>query len=142
MTLVVCIDNDRGMTFFGRRQSTDRAVCERIAAEAADARLLMNVYSASRFRDVGKEITVCADPASEAKDDDVCFIEDADPSVLYGKIDKLIIYRWNKKYPRDRRLTVVPYDEGMRLESIADFRGSSHDRITEEIWVRRERAEE
>jgi len=137
MTVIVCLDTGRGMTFFGRRLSTDSAVRERIVSLAGSRRLVMNAYTASQFRGSGADIYVTCD-LSSLGDDDVCFAEDFDPSVFKDKISSLVIFRWNRKYPRDGEMSFYPYDEGMRLDSIRDFAGSSHERITEEIWTRTE----
>ena len=136
MTLIVCIDRDRGMTFFGKRQSADRVLYERILDAAHGRRLLMDRYSAFQFGERAKDICVVDDPAREAKDDDVVFVEDTATAGCAENKDTLIIYRWNKKYPHDTEFDIFPFDEGMRLECMTDLAGSSHERITEEIWVR------
>ena len=141
MTVIVCIDTGRGMTFFGRRQSTDSVLRERIIAHAEGRPLVMDSYSASQFRDDDAPIEVTEEPFA-AGPDAVVFTEDADPGPFAALADRLIIYRWNRIYPRDMTLTFDPFEEGMRLESILDFKGSSHDRITEEIWTRKEKTED
>ena len=100
MTFIVCLDEGGGATFFGRPQSSDSVLAERIASVPGARRIF--------------------------SDDDVP-----------GKVDTLIIYRWNRKYPRDGVLELSPYDMGLSLDSITDFAGSSHNRITEEVWKRR-----
>ena len=140
MTLVVCIDTGRGMSFFGRRQSTDSVLQKRIVSMAKGKALVMNAYSASQFRDCGEEIPVTSD-AGSAGPDPVVFVEDVDPAPYLDGVDRLVLYRWNRIYPRDMTLNFDPYENGMRLESILDFKGSSHERITEEIWVKRPGAE-
>ncbi|MBR6916710.1 MAG: hypothetical protein IKN38_00865 [Clostridia bacterium] len=68
---------------------------------------------------------------------DAYFDELSDPAPMIGRAERLVIYRWNRKYPADVYLTADPYDEGFRLSGISDFKGTSHDRITEEVWVRK-----
>ena len=136
MTVIVCIDTGRGMTFFGKRQSTDSVLRERILALADGRGLVVNPYTASQFAQ-NDEVTV-SDGASA---DGVWFVEDVDPAPFAERIDTLVIYRWNRAYPREMKLTLDPYDAGMRLCSITDFEGSSHARITEEIWTRRDKTE-
>ncbi len=46
MIAIVCLDDENGMLFNGRRQSRDRVVTERIALLAAGKKLWMNGYSA------------------------------------------------------------------------------------------------
>ena len=138
MTAVVCIDSGRGMSFFGRRQSTDGAVRERILSLAGGKALSMSEYSAAQFRGCVAEIRISSDPAPY---DGVYFFEEEDPAPYAEYADRVVIYRWNRNYPRDMTMTLDPFREGMRLESICDFSGTSHDRITEEVWVRPGRTE-
>ena len=132
MTAIVCIDTGRGMTFFGKRQSSDSVLCERILSLSRGKKLVMDQYSSSRFADADVAVS---DGAPE-EDGAVWFTETVDPAPWADRIDTFVIYRWNRAYPREMKLTLDPYDEGMRLSSITDFEGSSHTRITEEIWVR------
>ena len=134
MTVIVCIDTGRGMTFFGKRQSTDSVLRERILSLAAGKKLIMNAYSASQFGEDGA-ITV-ANGAPFDTEDAVWFTETEDPAPWADSIDTLVIYRWNRAYPRELLLTLDPFEAGMRLCSVTDFEGSSHTRITEEIWTR------
>ena len=133
MTLIVCFDAGRGVTFFGKRQSADSEVKRRIVKIASGEPVCMTKYSASLFRDTGANVALFED-LGEAPDDAVVFTESADLSRFGGKTDRLVIYRWNRKYPRDCVADFYPFDEGMRLVSMTDFAGSSHGRVTEEIW--------
>ena len=135
MTVIVCIDTGRGMTFSGRRQSADSVLRDRVISLSAGKELYMNSYSASQFDEDGKtDITVSDDPPLGK--DAVWFVEDVDPAPYASGAERLVIYRWNRTYPRELLFTLDPYGSGMKLESIRDFKGSSHPRITEEIWVR------
>ncbi len=134
MTVIVCIDTGRGMTFFGKRQSTDSVLRERILALAEGKRLVMSPYTASQFAENGG-VTI-SDGAPADTDDAVWFTETEDPAPWADSIDTLVIYRWNRAYPRELTLTLDPFEAGMRLCSVTDFEGSSHPRITEEIWTR------
>ncbi len=133
MTLIICVDEGRGVTFFGKRQSADRAVRDRIISLAAGAPIYMTGYSASMFRGTAADVRV-VDDLSRAPLGAVCFAESADLSAVSGKVSRLVLYRWNRKYPRDGAVNFYPFDEGLRLSSIKDFAGTSHDRVTEEIW--------
>ena len=133
MTVIVCIDTGRGMTFFGKRQSTDSVLRERVLSLSRGRRLVMDHYSASQF---GDSEGVCVSDGAPDEPDAVWFTETVVPAPWAQSIDTLVIYRWNRAYPRELLLTLDPYGEGMRLCSISDFEGSSHERITEEIWKR------
>jgi hypothetical protein len=126
------------MTFFGRRQSADSALRERMISYANGKELFMDAYSAAQFADCEANIAV-TDDFSGVPDDSVCFIEDLEPESLLRRSDRLVIYRWNRNYPSETSFSFNPYEEGMKLERMSDFSGFSHPRITEEIWVRKTR---
>ena len=50
------------------------------------------------------------------------------------RADRLVLYRWGRHYPADRRLDLPP--AGWRLEGQTEFPGRSHDMITKEIYVK------
>ena len=56
-----------------------------------------------------------------------------DPAPLLERAGRLVVYRWNRLYPADRRLSLPP--AGWRLLSQSDFPGHSHPRITKEVYV-------
>ena len=132
MKLIFCIDNKRGLAFNGRRQSRDRAVRARMLSLAAGSRLLMSPYSAGQFEDTEK-IVVTSSPY-DAKADDYCFIEDTEPKM--DNCDELILYVWNRDYPADRYFDTDLNALGFAVSSIEDFKGYSHEKITEIIYKR------
>lgn len=133
MRLIVCLDDRNGMMFGGRRQSRDRVLCDRVLKMAQGKTLWMSEYSAKLFGDaVG--ISACNDYRRLAKAGDYCFAEDGEVSL--DGVNRLIVYRWNRHYPSDQ---VFPYDPetcGFRKVSSSDFAGSSHEKITEDIYER------
>ena len=60
--------------------------------------------------------------------------ETAESEMIYEKIDTLIIYRWNRVYPYDRKLDI---DMG-RFERTGriEFAGYSHDCVTKDTFRR------
>ncbi len=50
------------------------------------------------------------------------------------RLDRLIVYRWNRHYPSDVRFP--PELADFTLQSSTEFRGSSHDLITREEYTR------
>ena len=49
-------------------------------------------------------------------------------------IGTLVIYRWNELYPSDVKFDLDVVAAGFKLVESYDFKGSSHDRITKEIY--------
>lgn len=133
MILIVCVDNKNGMLFNRRRQSQDRMLRVRILEMTARSRLWMNAYSAKQFDESAPQITVAEDFLSRAASGEYCFLENTDPSPCLDRLEQVILYRWNRDYPADVRFTLDL--SGFRLRQRVDFAGSSHEKITEEIYT-------
>ncbi len=131
MNIIVCLDDNDGMLFNSRRQSRDEALCRRVSEVTSGAVLWMNEYSAKLFSD--GEFKVDESFFEKAEENDYCFVEQPLPYELTDKINKVIVYRWNRKYPTDVRLDVSVL-ESRRLTSSFEFKGTSHEKITEEIF--------
>ncbi len=133
MILIVCVDNQNGMLFNHRRQSQDRALRARILARSAHSRLWMNAYSAKQFDPTAPQVTVSEAFLSQATAGEYCFLENTDPAPCLDRLEQVILYRWNRDYPADVRFTLDL--SGFRLHQRVDFAGSSHETITEEIYI-------
>lgn len=132
MTLIVCLDDHLGMMFNRRRQSRDRILVAELLAHVGERRLIVSPYSAPLFPADAPFLTVAEDPCAAADDADFAFVEDTDPLSRWDKVDEILIYRWNRVYPADRRFAGDL--TGFRLTEITEFVGSSHDKITKEVW--------
>ncbi len=130
MTVFICIDDNNGMMFNNRRQSRDSAVVARIVEMSIGGRLLMNAYSSKLFADF--DVLVCESFMEKAEAGDFCFAEDISLSEYDEKIENLVLFKWNKIYPSDKKLDISL--DGRTLEQTFDFEGSSHDKITCEVW--------
>lgn len=133
MIIIACVDGNNGMLFHARRQSRDRLLRERILRRCAGGRLWMNAYSRSQFPD-GAEITVHEACLSLAGKGEFCFVENQDVRPVSDRVEQVILYRWNRAYPADVYFS-FPLD-GWSLSHREEFAGSSHQRITEEVYVR------
>ena len=131
MNIIICVDDNMGMMFNNRRQSQDRALRERILEITKGKNLYMNGYSASQFNE-GSNIIVDDSFLDKAQQGDFCFVENSDIRDYISKLEKLIIYKWNRNYPSDFQFQ-LPLDD-FCLESTFEFQGYSHKVITEEIW--------
>lgn len=132
MIVIVCLDHNNGMLFNARRQSQDRVLINDVVSTIGDKRLYIYEYSASLFSGYSSKYLVSKDPLNEAQDGDFCFIEDQHLVPYQSKIEKFVIYRWNRTYPAD---FIFDIDlSGYELISTTDFRGSSHEKITKEVF--------
>ena len=78
------------------------------------------------------EPTVTDAPLEQASEEDTVFVE-GEPLLPYlDKIDTLVLYRWNRRYPHDLVLD-LPLDR-FTLVSSCDMEGYSHEKITKEIY--------
>ena len=133
MILVVCVDDNMGLALFGRRQSRDKLLIADLTALAAGEKIYMSPRSAMLFENSGANIIPHEDFASMAKEGEYCFNEFISPATLAERAEKIILYRWNRRYQAD-----LFFDIDMRawkLESSTDFPGSSHEKITREVYI-------
>ena len=132
MVVIICVENRNGILFNHRRVSRDAAVLQRIA-ENSKKPVLISPFSATLFKDFSN-VLICENPLDEAKDGDICFIEDMDIVPYLDKISKIILYHWNRDYPAD---TFLPEIEkyGWKSDKIFEFQGKSHEKITEEEFI-------
>ena len=133
MTVAVCLDDKKGMMFNNRRQSRDSELIKRLLYACKDKKLYINEYSRSLFE--SGDVFVSGDFLDKANTGDICFVENRDVLPYINKINKLMIYHWNKTYPADTFFNVDL--NGFELVSSVDFTGSSHDIITETVYVRK-----
>ena len=137
MIIIVCVDDDWGMTFNNRRQSRDRNLRERILEITDGSRLWMNHYSAKQFcSDNAPQINIDENFLSEALLGEYCFVENVDV-IPYAKwVEKVIVYKWNRKYPADQFFSFPLKERNWRLIQATEFTGYSHEKITEEIYFK------
>ena len=133
MTVFVCLDDNNGMMFNGRRQSRDKTVVERVCEISGSSRLYANSYSSPLF-DGADNLITDDDPMGVSQNGDYCFIENLSLKEYLHKIETIIIYRWNRKYPSDFKLDVDI--SSWKFESRFEFKGNSHDLITEEVYTK------
>ena len=130
MKLIVCVDDQNGMAFNHRRQSQDRVLVERIEDLVADSTLRMAPYSQKFFS--GENIVASSSYLSDADVDDYCFVELDDMRPYEDKIQKVIVFRWNRHYPSDLKFGIDLSD--WFLVASEEFPGSSHLKITMEVY--------
>ncbi len=124
MKLIFCIEEKNGYLFFGKRQSKDSALIKWLCNYVGDAGLYASAYSTPLFNGF--------DVLREKTDDGYYFVENED----YPKNDitELVLCRWNRSYPADRFLDLDPKKLGLSISKTCDIVGTSHDKITIEIY--------
>ena len=142
MIAVVCVDDRGGMLFHGRRQSQDRALRVDLLRLCGGAPLWMNPYSAELFAGWEDRIQVDELFLSRAAPGDYCFVENRHLRQFSDRLEELVIYRWNRVYPTDFHLDLDPTALGLKLTQSVDLAGTSHERITRELYERGKQREE
>lgn len=131
MKLIFCIDDKKGMMFFGKRQSQDSVLREWIINHTTGYNLWMSNYSSKQFKDLSGYI---ADDEYETKAavGDYCFIEDK--GYTLDKASEIILCHWNRKYQADKVFDIDLKANGFKKVNSEDIKGSSHDKITIETY--------
>ena len=133
VNIIVCIDNNKGMLFNGRRQSQDRILREKVLELCINSSIFVNEYTAKQF-DSADSIIVDNDFLEKAQPGDFCFVENSEIPV--EKVEKFYVFNWGRDYPGDVFFEVDLVANGFQKTSQEAFVGSSHDEITLEIYER------
>ena len=141
MKVIVCVDNQNGMMFNHRRQSQDRVLRKRVMELTSGKKLWMNAYSQKQFlQDLQgnsrqlEQIQVDEAFLEKAGTGEYCFVEDKEVVSCESRIEELILCRWNRDYPADMYFKLDL--SGWKLAETREYAGSSHEKITEDRYVR------
>lgn len=133
LTVIIATDERGGMIFNKRRVSRDRLMIADFM-ESFTGKIYISEYSKLLFEAYSGRTEICDNPLSEAPSGAVCFIEFPPVTPYLSDISRFVIYNWNRRYPFDACLDVSPKDVGFKLVSASEFVGSSHEKITKEIF--------
>ncbi len=131
MHLILCVDSRGGLSFCGKRQSAD-SILRVDALNTSNGRLFMNAYSAAQFGQDDK-IKVDENYLSAAGKGDYCFCETDDFMPFMDKCETVTVYCWNRSYPFTESMP-NNYKSSWQLLSSTEFSGSSHEKITKEVY--------
>ncbi len=135
MNVIVAIDDKCGMMFNKRRQSKDCELRIDLLEEAGMSKLWMNAYSYEQFmEEVGTNVCVDEDFVEKAESGEYCFVENIPLTEYKDRIERLILYKWNRVYPSDLKFDIDLSSGKWQLVSEEEFTGSSHEKITKEVW--------
>lgn len=133
MRVIVCLDDKNGMLFNKRRQSRDRVVVEDIQEKTAGCKLWMNAYSAKLFEDTGN-ICIEEDFLAKSQAGEYCFVEDKSLATYEDEIEELIVYRWGRVYPSDKKIDIDLNGYTMTCED--EIVGFSHPEMKRQIYIK------
>lgn len=132
MNVIVCLDDNQGMLFNKRRQSRDRKVLEDIAEMTK--LLWISPFSEKLFLESSCEVRMDELFLEKAEKGEFSFVENEEILPYIDKVEQIIVYKWNRKYPADFKFD-VPLESWKLLEQ-KEFAGFSHEKITREVYVR------
>lgn len=135
MHIILTLDDNQGMMFNHRRQSRDRVMLAHMLSMVGDAPLRMTAYTAKLFTEnLPPHALVVSSEAllRDAATGVYCFVEDGALAPCLDRLETLYVYRWNRVYPADQHLDIDL--SSRRMTVIAEFSGSSHDKITLERY--------
>ena len=127
MNIIICLDKNNGISFNNRRQSRDRNVILDMLLSYDNVCYLPN--SALLFEDFNGATKI--EKLEDAPKNAYVFVE---LNTLEGiEIDNLIVYRWDKIYPSDKKFTLLPT---LKLREITPLKGNSHEIIFKETYLK------
>ena len=132
MNIIVCLDKNGGMLFNRRRQSRDEKVFEDIKGYCEN--LYANAFSEKLLRSYNVSFTLDNAMLDRAGSGEWCFVEDLSLAPYAKRIERVVIYRWNRIYPKDFSFDLSL--DGYTSVSVTEFAGKSHETITKEIYER------
>lgn len=132
MTLYICLDDRGGMCFGGRRQSRDAALLADLA-DGLPGLLTIDPFSEKLIASAGIPYVLAEENIPE---DAHFFLENRSPEHLLPQAESIVIYRWNRHYPSDVRWEPDLAGMGFSLREITEFAGTSHEKITREVYER------
>ncbi len=132
MEIIICLDDNNGMLFNNRRQSRDSKVLWDIKNNL-NGSLTIFPFSEKLVSSAEIPYEIMSAPASE---NTVLFVEDRGIREFLPITDRITVYRWNRDYPADMSLDIDLSAEGFRITRSVDFEGTSHEKITKEVYER------
>lgn len=134
MKIALCVEKSGGMLFNNRRVSQDSVVREKLLELAGEGGLYLNAYSAKQFENA-EQLHISEDFFSTATEETLCFVENT--PIDMEKVSQVCLFKWNRDYPAD---TFFDHDLNalsFRKIKTQEFPGTSHKKITLEIYRRR-----
>lgn len=138
MNIIVCIDDGGGILFNHRRVSKDRVLMQWLAEYVGGKPIWALPYSKDLFAECKPtpKLMIAEDYLSKgvAEKEAFCFVEDDSFKAYLPKIRRILLCKWNRRYPSDVKF---PLDilKDFEEKNSWEFPGSSHEKITVEEWI-------
>lgn len=140
MIAIVCADQKKGTSVFGKRQSRDLAVLTDILGYLDGKHLFIQDYSEDLFLGEKKNTVsygsyLITEDFHNLGENDVCFVELSSLEEYVDDISVLILYTWDKVYPSDIKLSDEVF-EVLKLASNTEIKGNTHEVVIKEVYER------
>ena len=136
MIVFTAVDDTNGMLFNKRRQSQDSVLREHMLTLCGENPLFVTPYTAKQFSaEQQARLRIEENPLEAAAKGDFCFIETLPLMPYAEKIEKVCLYKWNRRYPADFFFDLPLSAPAWKLEETEEFAGTSHDTITKEVFI-------
>lgn len=122
--------------FHHRRQSRDRILIDDLLQMVGEDRLWIAPYSMLLFDGKEKEVSVSEELLQKAEAGEWCFVENQSCISALSDLEEVTVYWWNRHYPSDFYFDIDLSNEGFSSQFREDFVGSSHEKITKEVFRR------
>lgn len=133
MKIAICIDKSGGILFNKRRLSQDSVLRQKLLELAGDGGLYLNEYSAKQF-ETGSNLAVSENFIEAAGAQNLCFVENV--TFPMQEVTELYLFNWNRAYPADTHFKFNAKEMGFKKVGSEDLVGSSHKKITLEVFKR------
>lgn len=133
MKLVVCLDDNFGILFNKRRQSSDEIQRIDLKNIIKEKKVYLTEYSFDLYKDLNLDFEIIDENSSNFLDDSFFIYEGEFLEKVIEKVDEIICYFWNRDYPFDESFEIL---ENFKLIESFDFKGKSHDKITRKIFIK------
>ena len=134
MKLVVCLDENNGISFFHKRQSQDELQRKNLFELIGNSKLFVSDYSYDLYKDFEFNFEII-DEKTKIIENSVFLYEGDFLEKFLQSVDEIIIYFWNRDYPFDEIFEEFQEDYWKEKE-VFEFKGKSHDKITRKIFVK------
>jgi hypothetical protein len=125
------------MLFHDRRLSQDRLQRADLMRLCGKRSLKMSPFSAPLFSEYQSRICVEDNFLDGAERGELCWVENRELRPYIKALEGIVVYRWNRAYPADVHFDIALPGDDFALASTQEFPGSSHEKITREIYLRR-----
>ena len=134
MKLVVCLDENNGIKFFGKRQSQDELQRKNLFELIGNLKLFLTEYSYDLYKDIEFNFEII-DENTEIIKNSVFLYEGDFLEKFLPSVDEIIVYFWNRDYPFDETFEEHLKNIWKEKEKV-EFKGKSHDEITRIRYVK------